>query len=524
MKLSPFVTGLIIVLLAALLAGTYIFINRIQAGDAFTWEEASHGLYGVWIWRDINASDWGAFWYDTGRQMVWPFLHSWLLAIFFLDFGVSYMSARLLSLVLFLVSVVLVYGIANQLSERSGWKIGIMASALMLTSPLMVSFASENMIEALGALLFLAAAFLYTVCQRRRLIIHYVFLAIIIGLCVYTNYIYAYFIIPAFVVVTLAKLGPLVVEAVRLSRKGEKAAVPFIWWAYKKLVVMFILLVFAGVWFSFNFSRRIMLFMDTILRSGTAEGIGFLESLIYYPRIIIQQLSFSPWIGVFLLAALLLFYVSMRYRGMSKLFVFVWVTLILATLTVAAKTPQMIYIVVPFIFVIFSTAFVSVMEDLNKSSRKLAIGLVLVLLLPAMISLPRAYALYFPARSDQNLIDVLDYFKTEVPRGAEIGTILNLKRFNSEVIKFHFWDCDCNILTEDYQREGDVTGKNVYFLTLDLDKDSPYQKDVQDDSPYRWNAWLRDKEMKGEVRLYSTKRFESIGVTAKIFRNNPSYM
>jgi 4-amino-4-deoxy-L-arabinose transferase-like glycosyltransferase len=523
-KLSPFVTGLIIVLLAALLAGTYIFINRIQGGDAFTWEEARHGIYGVWVWRDINAQDWSNFWYDTGRQMVWPFLHSWLLAIFFIDFGVSYMSARLLSLVLFLVSVLLVYGISNQLSEKSGWKIGVLASLLMLTSPMMVRFASENMIEALGALLFLAAAFLYTVCQRRRLIIHYVFLAIIIGLSVYTNYIYAYFIIPAFVVVTLAKLGPLVVEAVQLSRKGEKAAVPFIWWAYKKLVVMFILLVFAGVWFSFNFSRRIMLFMDTILRSGTAEGIGFGQSLIYYPRIIIQQLSFSPWVGVFLLAALLLFYVSMRFRGMSKLFVFVWVTLILATLTVAAKTPQMIYIVVPFIFVIFSTVFFALMEDLNKSSRLLALGLVAVLLLPATISLPRALALYFPARSDQNLVDVLDYVKSAVPQGAEVGTILNLKRFNAEVLQFHFWDREAHILTEDNLREGEVSGRNVYFVTLYLDKASPYQSDIQDDSPYRWNSWLRDKEMKGEVRLYSTRRFESIGVTAKIFQNNPSYM
>ena len=84
MSFSYFWKGFVVLLLIILLGGGIIFTNRVLGGDAFDREEASHALYALWIQRDMQAEDWEAFWYDTQRQMVWPFLHSWVLAVFFL--------------------------------------------------------------------------------------------------------------------------------------------------------------------------------------------------------------------------------------------------------------------------------------------------------------------------------------------------------------------------------------------------------------------------------------------------------
>jgi hypothetical protein len=519
-KISVFWKGFIFVLAAVLLVSGVVFVNRIVLGDAFNREEAQHALYSLWLWRDIHAGDWAGFWHDTQRQMVWPFLHSWILSVFFFIFGVSYVSARFLSLVFFLGTIVLIYLLSNKLCDIKGWRVGIVAVLLALTSPIMIRFASENMIEGLGALLFLSAAYLYVISEERKITIEYVFLGILIALSIYTNYLYAYLLIPAFLVMTLKKLGPLTYEAIQLRRRGEEKAIKFIWWSYRKLIVLGIILITGGLWFGFSFSRKVMLLFASIFKySGGTQVHGLIPNLLYYPRVIIENLSFSPWLGLFILAAIFLPRFAACYQGLHRLYIYVWTVLLLLTLTIPTKAPQLIYIIVPFVFIIFAGAAVYLYDWFKSRDKNLAIGFVLVLLLPALISSPRAYHTFFPARAEQNLVQVLDYFRGSIPEGAQIGTIINLQRFNPDVVQFHFRNWEGHFLTESFLREGDIRGGDVYYLTLKLDNESPYKKDVMDDTLYRWNAWLQHAEMEGRVQLLSSRRFEDIGVTAQIYRN-----
>lgn len=514
-----------VVLIAALLVGGTIFVNWIVRGDAFNKEEAQHALYGMWIWRDLQGLDLKSFWYDTQRQMTWPFLHSWILSLFFLLFGVGYTSARSLSLVFFLGSVVLVYILSNNLSEKHGTKIGILASFLVLTSPLLIRFASQNMLEGLGAFLYLSAACLYVICEQRRDLIHYVSLAILFGLALYTNYIYAYFIIPSFIVITVSKLGPLYVEAVQLKRKGEKAALHFIWWAYRKLIVLGSLLLIVAIWFPFHFSRKFTLLFNYIFKySGGMEVEGIWQGLLYYPKVIISNLSFSPWLGIFLLISLFVPFIAARYQGLNRLYVYVWTPLILATLTIPAKTPQMIYIIVPFIFIIFSAALFDVMSMLQEKNPKLLKILLIIFITPLLFSLPTAYALFFPSRPAQNMVQVLDYFHASLPKQTGVATILNLRHFNPEVVNFHFRDWQGPVLVDAQLSEEELFNQGEYFLTMDVDWESSYREDILDDSLNRWNAWLQQKEINGEIRFYSSRRFEGIGVTAKIYKKSTLYL
>jgi len=521
-KLSPFAKGLVLVLALILVAGSFIFVNRILAGDVFNQEEAQHGLFGLWIWRDIVSLDWSAFWYDTSRQMVWPFLHSWFLGLFFLVFGVGYTSARLLSLIIFILTILLTYVLANRFCKESGWKIGSLTAVLMLSSPLMLQFAAQNMIEGLGALLFLAATYMYLVCEERKLVIYYVFLAVVLGLSIYTNYIYAFMMLPAFMVMTLTKLGPLGLEAMQLKRKGEKAAVSFIWWAYKKLIVLGVLLILAGAWFSFNFSRRFMLLLDVILKSHSVRDPSWLEGVTYYPRIIVSDLSFSPWLGLLCLIALFIPQVARRFSGSKKLYTFVWTILLMATLIIPAKTPQMIYIVVPFIFMIFSAAVFYFIERLASRDKKQVVLLVLVLLLPALMSVPRVMSLYAPIQPGQNLISVLDFYQHNLPESAKIAAGFNLKSVNNDVIKFHLRDWDDRVIDQDLLRTQAIKAPEVHSLTLLIDETSPYYEQIVDDSLIRWNSHLKQQENAGEIELTAYERFDDIGVTAKIYKQTAS--
>ncbi|MBU0501703.1 MAG: glycosyltransferase family 39 protein [bacterium] len=519
LKRDYFTSGLLIVLIATLLASGIIFANHILHGDAFTIEEAQHGLYGLWIWRDLRSFDLVSFIYDTNRQMVWPFLHSWLLAGYFLVFGANYIAARLLSLAFFFVSVVLIYLLSNKLCAEKGPRVGIIAVFLALTSPMMLQFAAQNMLEGLGGLLFMACAYLYLISEERKITIEYILFIMLLGISIYVNYLYAYLLIPAFFVLTLMKLMPIIVGALRLRKQGEKYAVRFIWWSYRKVITLSIFLFLGGLWFSFSFSRKVFLLFTSIFRYSGGEMLYGLENLIYYPKVIISNLSFSPWFGFLMVISLLLPMIAARYRGLNSLYVYVWTVLVLLVLTVPTKAPQMIYVIVPFIYVIFAGLVVYVIDELFGSRKKLAMGFVMLLLLPALLSLPRITPLFFPEQSEHNLVDVLDYFAASVPADAKKVVMFHLKRLNVDGLKFHLRDWENTIVDGLDPREGFGDSSEVYYLAIQLDEGSRYQRAVVDDSVIYSNRLLLEKEQNGEIALHSSTRFEDIGLTAQVFRS-----
>ena len=136
--------------------------------------------------------------------------------------------------------------------------------------------------------------------------------------------------------------------------------------------------------------------------------------------------------------------------------------------------------------------------------------------MPAVFSIPRAYGILFPQTSRQNMITVLNYYKMTVPQGKTLVIPFNLKRLNQEVVEFHFKDWPGEILVDLTFDELGQGGKS-YLLTMELDGNSYYHGDVIDDSLNRWNAWLRQHQVQGGVKLYSVRRFAEAGITAKIF-------
>ena len=517
MKLSTFQKGLLLILIFFLLAGGILFVTRILAGDSFNKEEAQHAINGLWISRDLRALDLGNFWYDTQRQLYWPFLHSWLLSIPFLLLGANYISARFVSLLLLLATIILMYLVSSRLSKTSGWKIGALSVLLALTSPMIIKYSTLNTLESLGALLFLGSYYFYMLSEESSPIINYIILAVLVGLSIYTNYLYAYLMIPAFIVVALGKLGPVIYDVVNLSRRGEKAALPFLWWAYRKLIFLTVLFVVVASWFmTSSFSRKIMLFTQAIFRySGGAIPNNLMDAALYYPRVIIEQYTFSPWLGILMVLTLFLPIVAFHdeYRPINKLFTFIWTVLVLLILTVPTKAPQFIYVIAPFLFLVLAVVVFYLVEKLPRYS----IWIFLVLFVPSLISLPTLAGAYFPPRPADNMISVLNFFKqTSAPRTA-VAAVIEMQHLNSDVISFHFADWDGLVLVDPTAGQEGIYGGGQNFFTIEMDGNSPYRGELLDDSLINWNGFLAERVKAGDIREVSQRRFNSIGLTARIF-------
>ena len=515
-RISDFQKGLIIVLVAFFCLGGLLFVTRLLMADAFSKEEAQHALYSLWLYKDIRAFDWSGFWYDTNRQVFWPFFHSWAGALFFLCFGVSYVSARLLSFLLFFATLLLMYAAGARFSAKFGWKIGVLAVLLALTSPLMLRFAVENTLEGLGAFIFMATFYAYSIYEERHLTYEYALLALLLGLSIFTNYLYAFLILPAFIVMTLGKLGPIVCEVAALRRRGESHAFPFVWWAYRKLVILLVLaLCVAGWFFTAGFSRKLLLLSQAIFRYSGGQPVGGLwQNLFYYPLAIANNFTFSPWLGGLICLSLLLPWLGLKFHHIGKLYTFIWTVLILATLVLPAKAPQVIYIIAPFLFIVFSATVFYALEGYFK---KWGAVFLLVVFLPALVSLPGLAAQFRPGRTGENMLTVLDYFQRETKPGCPLASAVDLQRLNPEVISFHFWAWNAPVMSDPALGADSMFRAARCFLSVELDENSPYLPELLDDSAFLWNSFLADKLRQGQLRLASARRFDRIGLTAKIY-------
>jgi hypothetical protein len=410
------------------------------------------------------------------------------------------------------------YTVARKFSERDGWKIGLLAVGLALTSPMMIRFASENTLEGLGAFIFLASFHLYTFCERNNLNLDYAILALLVSLSVFTNYIYAYLIIPAYFVVFMGKLGVVTCNVIELSKKGEKAASHFFWWAYRKFMFFAVILAVCLIWLVTSaFSRKFSLLMQAIFKYSGGDSVGGIwQNLFYYPNAIIGQYSFSPWIGGLIVVSLVLPFIASHYKFINKMFTFIWTVLILATLTISVKSPQIIYVIAPFLYLVFSATVFYIIKFFKN--RDQALLFLAVLFLPALLSLPWLVSSYFPANPGENSVHILEYFKKTIPAEKPFTASMNLTKINPEVLAFHFWDWKAPAIVDMIDGENAGFNKGEYFLSLELDSEGLGQSENLDDSVFRWNTFLMDKFRKGEIREFSAQRFEKLGITAKIYQ------
>jgi hypothetical protein len=121
------------------------------------WDEAAHGVAGVEVSDAIRHLHPLELILALNRQVVWPFVHSLLLAPAFLLFGNGFATAEAVSVALFLGLVLALFAAGSALHPRRGAVTGIAAASLALLAPSVHVFGTLAMLEVPGALLLTLA-------------------------------------------------------------------------------------------------------------------------------------------------------------------------------------------------------------------------------------------------------------------------------------------------------------------------------------------------------------------------------
>jgi hypothetical protein len=121
------------------------------------WDEADHGLAGVRVADAIRHLNPVAFLLALNDQVVWPFVHSLLIAPAMLVGGDRLAAGEAVSVVLEAGAVLLLYMAGRELHPTRGAWAGVLAAACALTAPAWGSFGTLVMLEVPGAFLLLLA-------------------------------------------------------------------------------------------------------------------------------------------------------------------------------------------------------------------------------------------------------------------------------------------------------------------------------------------------------------------------------
>jgi hypothetical protein len=126
----------------------------IPTRGPFRWDEATHALKGLVIAHDLGHGDLLSFAYNSYRQVLYPPLHSWFLALAFLAFGPSATVVSWVSLLFFGVGAGLIFLAGGELDRQRPNLTGAIAALLWLASPPLLAYATQGMLEIPGLVVF----------------------------------------------------------------------------------------------------------------------------------------------------------------------------------------------------------------------------------------------------------------------------------------------------------------------------------------------------------------------------------
>lgn len=147
--------------------------TRFLAVDRHLWTNATHDrnahyLYALKLATDVREGKVLRLLADLNEGRIWPPLHGMLAATALLVGGLDYRLAVLPSLAGWAGTVLFGFLLARRAVRRGGNLAGLTAAFFLLASPSHRAYASDIMLESLGACLSLAALYFYLVAFQGR--------------------------------------------------------------------------------------------------------------------------------------------------------------------------------------------------------------------------------------------------------------------------------------------------------------------------------------------------------------------
>jgi hypothetical protein len=151
----------------------WITYARFRELDRYLWTNSTHDrnahyLYALRLATDARAGQVFRLLDDLNQARVWPPLHGVLAAVVLIVGGLDYRLAVLPSLAGWVGTVVFAFLLARRAVPRGGNWAGLVAAVFVLASPSHRAYATDVMLESLGACLSLACLYCYLVAVQSR--------------------------------------------------------------------------------------------------------------------------------------------------------------------------------------------------------------------------------------------------------------------------------------------------------------------------------------------------------------------
>lgn len=283
-----------------LVLGARVYGALIAHGLPLHSDEAGHALPAARMTLALNRGEAGAFVVASLNEVVWPFMHPWLLTAFFLVFGISARVARTCSLLTFGAGLCLLPLLARRLSaddpgrERRPPPLLGLLSVVTLVSAAPWGLVCTVMSEPLGMFLTLLALVVAAEARTRDALGWCALGGFLAALAFFTKYSYG---LPLMVALPLAAAWPSPATRIRqLLSTLAGAFIPVLVWA----------LAILGA----DPHRGGEILGAMVNRD---EGLSGLSDLLFYPRVVSNSLGVP--VGLAVLSLLL---VALSRRGIAR--------------------------------------------------------------------------------------------------------------------------------------------------------------------------------------------------------------
>lgn len=303
------------ILVVGLLLGFRVYRTLIAHGLPLHSDEAGHALPAARMTLALNRGEPGAFVTASLNEVLWPFMHPWLLTAFFLVFGISACVARTCSLLTFAAGLCLLPLLARRLSpddpghDRSQPPLLGLLSVVTLVSAAPWRLICQVMSEPVGMFLTLLALLVAAEARTRHAIGWYSLGGLLAALAFFTKYSYG---LPLMVALPLAAAWPSPTTRIRQILSTLAAAfVPVLAW---------------GVAILWSDPDRGPAILGAMVNRD--EGLRGLSDLSFYPRVVLDYLGVPVGLAVLIL---LVVAVSRRVTARLPALLLVAATLLLLT-------------------------------------------------------------------------------------------------------------------------------------------------------------------------------------------------
>jgi 4-amino-4-deoxy-L-arabinose transferase-like glycosyltransferase len=353
---------------AGLLLGLYVYRVLLIPHPPLSADEAGHALPAARMAIALREGNLRGFLEATQREVVWPFLHPWVVTPFFLACGISARVARLASLVTFGVGLTLLPALARELARGSDREdgahressspalLGWLSAALLVTATTW-ELVCTVMSEALGMALTLAVLLAEARAARRQRISGYLVCGVLVAATFFTKYSYG-----------LPLMAAILLSLAWRGRRGAWA--PFV----AALAGMAVPIAVWLAWILFPDPRRATELLGAFVNRD--EGLHGLADLSFYPAAAASALGKPAALVTLLLLAAALARGPWQRRLPARLFV--GVALLMLTLH-PNKQVRYLFAALPVVLILAETELADRLRRLRGRGALWAALVVIVL-------------------------------------------------------------------------------------------------------------------------------------------------